>query len=204
MPKVSNKIDYSKTPISFYRFVCNDENVTDSYVGHTGNFRQRKCVHKHKCNNPLGPMYDAKIYQTIRANGGWDARDMVEIKTQMCEGIRDAARVEQELMDDLKSTMNSARAYVSPELRKQETFEYNANYRATHKEQVAKSNAKYRATHKEEAAAYRATHKEQALEYGAKYRATHKEEAAHYRATHKEQAAAYRAKRREQKRLSAV
>jgi len=189
MPKVSNKIDYSKTPISFYRFVCNDENVTDSYVGHTSNFRQRKWAHKNKCNNPLGRMYNAKIYQTIRANGGWDAWDMVEIKTQMCEGIRDATRVEQELMNELKSTMNSARAYVSPELRKQEALNYNANYRATHKDQTAKYNAQYRATHKAEAA---------------HYRATHKAEAAHYRATHKAEAAAYRAKRREQKRLSAV
>jgi len=134
-------------------------------------------------------MYNAKIYQTIRANGGWDAWDMVEIKTQMCEGIRDATRVEQELMNELKSTMNSARAYVSPELRKQEALNYNANYRATHKDQTAKYNAQYRATHKAEAA---------------HYRATHKAEAAHYRATHKAEAAAYRAKRREQKRLSAV
>jgi hypothetical protein len=189
MPKVSNKIDYSKTPITFYRFVCNDENVTESYVGHTSNFRQRKCVHKNKCNNPLDRLYNTKIYQTIRDNGGWDAWNMVEIKTQMCESIRDATRVEQELINELKSTMNSARAYVSPELRKQETFNYNANYRASHKEHYIKYGAKYRATHKEQIAQYRATHKEQA---------------AHYRATHKEQAAAYRAKMREQKRLSAV
>ena len=166
MPKVSNKIDYSKMPISFYMFVCDDETVTDSYVGHTGNFRQRKCVHKNKCNNPNGALYNSKIYRTIRENGGWDCWNMVEIKCQLCLSSRDAARIEQELITKLKSTMNSARAYIDPSMRKEVHNIRNANYRASHKADAAL----YRASHKAEAAAYRASHKAQAAAYRAKYR----------------------------------
>ena len=40
-------MDYSKCII--YKIVCNDENVLESYVGHTTNFVKRKYNHKSNC-----------------------------------------------------------------------------------------------------------------------------------------------------------
>ena len=62
-------IDYSKTII--YKLVCNDVDVTELYVGSTTNFRNRKNEHNNKCHNTNSVKYNYKIYQFIRANGGF-------------------------------------------------------------------------------------------------------------------------------------
>ena len=52
MIKKYNKIimpDYSKTII--YKICCNDENITECYIGHTTEFNNRK--YKHKNSKPL-------------------------------------------------------------------------------------------------------------------------------------------------------
>jgi hypothetical protein len=107
----TNKIDYTITPISFYKFVCEDENIVSTYVGHTANFTRRKSGHKSSCNNDNGKDYNLKIYQTIRENGGWDNWKMIEIKSQLCENKRHAERIEQELIDQYKSELNSQKAF---------------------------------------------------------------------------------------------
>ena len=76
MPKTP--IDYSKCLI--YKIVCNDLNVTDLYVGHTTDFSVRKNLHKNDCNNEKGVKYNLKIYQSIRANGGWENWNMVLVE----------------------------------------------------------------------------------------------------------------------------
>ena len=47
MPR--KEINYSKTII--YKIRCEDENITDIYVGSTTNFIKRKNIHKSVCNN---------------------------------------------------------------------------------------------------------------------------------------------------------
>lgn len=110
MPKISNKIDYSTTPISFYRFYCNDVSIQSSYVGHTANFRQRKNEHKACCNNPNSKKYNLKIYQIMRANGGWDNWTMIEIENKLCLSKRDAEKYERIHTEELNANMNTYRA----------------------------------------------------------------------------------------------
>ena len=50
MPK--DIIDYSNTIIN--KITCNDETVSDMYIGHTTNFTKRKYQHKTLCNNGSG------------------------------------------------------------------------------------------------------------------------------------------------------
>jgi predicted GIY-YIG superfamily endonuclease len=69
--------DYSETII--YKIVCKDETITECYVGHTTDFPQRKIQHKESCTNPLSRCYNLKVYEFIRANGGLDNWNMVEI-----------------------------------------------------------------------------------------------------------------------------
>jgi len=182
MPKTSNKIDYTITPISFYKFCCNDANIKSSYVGHTSNFTQRKYAHKNKCNDDK---CNLKIYQTIRANGGWNNWVMVEIENKICISKRDAERHEQQLMDELSADMNTQKAFVNKK-------EYNAKYNAEHADKLKEHYAKYRAENadkiKENKAKYYAEHADKIKENSAKYYAEHadkiKENNAKYRAKH--------------------
>ena len=98
MPK--KIIDYSNTII--YKIICKDKSITDLYVGHTTNFIKRKYEHKTKCNSGN----DRKIYNVIRANGGWDNWEMIEVAKHNCEDAVEARIREQEHYDILKPTLN--------------------------------------------------------------------------------------------------
>jgi hypothetical protein len=159
----TNKIDYSITPISFYRFVCEDENITSTYVGHTANFTRRKSGHKHDCNTDTSKYYNLKIYQTIRANGGWDNWRMIEIKNQLCESKRHAERIEQELIDQYKAELNTNKAFCV-----ETKEEYNKNYSVKH---YLNNKTKKLENQKQ----YREINKDKVLEYHKQYRQKNKE-----------------------------
>ena len=76
MPKA--EIDYSNTIL--YKIVCKDLKIKDLYVGYTTNYVQRKYAHKQNCNNSKSVNYSYKLYEVIRANGGWNNWDMEIIK----------------------------------------------------------------------------------------------------------------------------
>ena len=59
--------------------------------------------------------YNLKVYQIIRANGGWSNWDMIEIHKQLCSDKRDSERVEQSLMNKLSSDMNTKKAHQTAE-----------------------------------------------------------------------------------------
>lgn len=141
MPKVSNKIDYSKTQISFYKFVCKTDNVVNCYVGSTANFRQRKNKHKTTCNNANDPQHNTLIYQTMRENGGWENWTMVEIANKLCASKRDAERQEQEYMNELKPSMNSIKAFNTED----DITERKRQWYAENADKVAEQHKQYRA-----------------------------------------------------------
>jgi hypothetical protein len=105
MPK--DNIDYSNTII--YKIYCNNQAITDTYVGHTTNFFVRKHQHKNSCNNSKNVL---KIYKTIRENGGWDNWNMIEIAKYNCNDSTEARIKEQQHFEELKSTLNSCPPYV--------------------------------------------------------------------------------------------
>lgn len=105
MPK--DNIDYSNTII--YKIYCNDETITDIYVGHTTNFYVRKYQHKNACKDTKN---NYKIYKTIRENGGWDNWNMVEIAKYNCKDSTEARIKEQEHYEELKPLLNSCPPYV--------------------------------------------------------------------------------------------
>ena len=105
MPK--DNIDYSNTII--YKIYCNNDTITDTYVGHTTNFYVRKYQHKNSCNNSKNVL---KIYKTIRENGGWDNWNMIEIAKYNCNDSTEARIKEQQHYEELQSTLNSCPPYV--------------------------------------------------------------------------------------------
>ena len=55
-----------------YKISCNDSNITDCYIGSTTDVKQRMRSHKSDCNNTNSKGYKLRVYQFIRANGGWN------------------------------------------------------------------------------------------------------------------------------------
>jgi hypothetical protein len=102
MPR--HTMDYSKTII--YKIVCNDLNITETYVGHTTSFVRRKHQHKHTCNKENRKGYNFKIYQTIRDNGGWDNWSMIQICEYPCNSFHEAIAEERRHYELLNAKMN--------------------------------------------------------------------------------------------------
>ena len=133
MPK--HAMDYSKTII--YKIVCNDLNITECYVGHTTNFIERKRHHKNNCTNNNSKSYNYKIYQTIRANGGWDNWSMIEIEKYPCNDINEATARERYWYEQLNANLNTQ---IPARIQKE--------YRETNKEQILQQKKEYRETNK--------------------------------------------------------
>jgi hypothetical protein len=110
MPKTD--IDYSNTII--YKITCKDETISDVYVGHTTNFVQRKHSHKQSCMNPKSSNYTFKLYEVIRANGGWSNWKMEIINFFECNDHYEARKKEQEYFISLNATLNSVEPFPKP------------------------------------------------------------------------------------------
>ena len=102
MPKTA--MNYSKCCIFKIEHIGNDNLV---YVGHTTNFNKRKGQHKSNSKNEKEKSFNLKLYQMIRGNGGWDCFKMIEVEKYPCKDNREAERREDEVMKELKASMNT-------------------------------------------------------------------------------------------------
>jgi hypothetical protein len=135
MPK--KVMDYSKCLI--YKIVCNDLLVTDCYVGHTTNFKQRKSGHKSSCNLNTRPNYNCKVYQFIRDNGGWNNWSMIEIQKYPCNDFNEATARERYWYEILNANLN----ICIPNRSKKDYYQEN-------KEELLKKQKIYQKNNKEE------------------------------------------------------
>jgi len=119
MPKLP--IDYSKTLIYKIEHI-QDDNLL--YVGHTTNWDKRKCKHKNACN--------LKLCQMIRENGGWEMFQLIEVEKYPCNDKREAERRENEIMKELKATMNMKKSFLTAE----ESIESDKQYRENNKDKI--------------------------------------------------------------------
>jgi len=104
-----------KMPIfTIYKIQCEDE----VYIGSTRDFTQRKNKHKAKCNNEKQRSYNYKIYQAIRASGGWDSKNMIPIEMIECPSSIEARIREEHWRREYGATLNSCQAYTTVEERK--------------------------------------------------------------------------------------
>jgi len=136
-------MDYSKTII--YKIVCNDLNVTDVYVGHTTNMVKRRCFHKSSCNNENSIHHNYKVYQTIRANGGWDNWSMIQICEFPCNNQEQARAEERKHYELLNASLNM----IKPMIYESEKVEYDKEYRAANKEKKVGYDKEYRAANRD-------------------------------------------------------
>jgi len=104
---INYNLDYSNTII--YKIYCKDKDILDVYIGHTTNFKNRKQQHKYCCNNEK--LYNCKIYNIIRNNGGWDNWEMIEIANYNCKDLTEARIKEQIHYEELKASLNTLQPY---------------------------------------------------------------------------------------------
>jgi hypothetical protein len=103
MPR--NPMNYDET--YFYKVVCRDLNIKDVYVGHTTDFKTRKCKHKSACCSQIDSnKHNLYVYTFIRANGGWENFDMILIEKHKCEDRLHAFKKEREYIESLNATLN--------------------------------------------------------------------------------------------------
>ena len=104
-----NNVNYSKTVI--YKIVCNNDAVDYLYVGSTTDYARRKSEHKTCCNNANGKHYTEKKCVEMRANGGFDHFNIIEIEKYPCNDKREAESREEYHRKELNANMNSNRAF---------------------------------------------------------------------------------------------
>lgn len=98
--------DFSKTIIYKIVHKTNPDDY-DVYVGHSTDIQSRKWDHKKSCNNENSKMYNFKVYQYIRENGGWDNFEIIEIEKYPCNSRNEACQKEQEWCYKLNSKLNT-------------------------------------------------------------------------------------------------
>jgi hypothetical protein len=82
------------------------------YIGSTKDFKRRELAYKDNINCNTKEC-NTKLYQYIINNRGWDNFDMIEIGVIHCETNEDLKIEEQKWIDDLGASLNTYRAYVS-------------------------------------------------------------------------------------------
>lgn len=143
--------DYSNTVI--YKITCKDSAITDIYIGHTTNFKQRFRLHKSNCNVETSKGYNYKIYKIIRENGGWDNWEMSIIETFPCQNVDEARNRERYWIEKESSNMN----VTIPNRSKKE---YSKIYRVIHREEIAEKAKEYRENNKDNIKLYLECNKE--------------------------------------------
>jgi predicted GIY-YIG superfamily endonuclease len=161
--------DYSKTVI--YKIQHKDDD-TLLYVGHTTNFTKRKNHHKKNSIEKTTP-----VYKMIRENGGWNCFTMIVIKEYSCDNKMEARIEEDEVMREMKASMNTLRAYTSPE----EIKKYKKEYRDNNKEKMKEYRLSNKELISEKLKDYYQDNKESLCEYQKEYRQSNKEKIAEYK-----------------------
>jgi len=143
--------DYTKGLI--YKIYCNDETITDVYIGSTVDFKPRRRKHKYNCYNEKSPGYNCKVYKFIRDNGGWSNWTMIELYKYPCSNKIELKQEEDRMMIELKSTLNKMRACRNLTEYRNDNREMlnkkSAVYRAENRETIKKRSAEYRAKNRE-------------------------------------------------------
>ena len=115
-----------------YKLCCKNPLVKEEYVGSTTSFRKRKNQHKTVCTNEKDKRFNCRVYKHIRANGGWENWDMVEVANVDAIDKRDLERIERTYIESLGAALNCSIPTRSAKERyiqnRAEKLEYQSKY----------------------------------------------------------------------------
>lgn len=183
--------DYSQTII--YKLCCKDPLITDIYIGHTKNFKQRKNTHKTSCCNENDKKYNQYVYKFIRENGGWENWNMIQIKEHNCKDKREAESTEQYWIEQLGASLNTNKPYAmckeDEKIYKKIWYEEKKDYILEKAKQNYEENKENKIEYQKQ---YAEENKDKVKSYQDEYREKNKEKLAEqkkiYREQHKEEA----------------
>ena len=137
-----------RLPINFdscviYKIVCNDLNVKELYVGSTTDFPKRKSQHKSSCNNNNNKEFNRKLYEMIRANGGWNNWVMLEIEKYPCTDSNEARTRERYWYEKLNAQLNMVKPIITKEELKEYHKEYRKQYNENNKDKINEKAKEY-------------------------------------------------------------
>ena len=138
------KYKYEKGKI--YKLCCKDPAITEIYIGSTLNQYKRKNVHKSDCNNPNRKLYNMRLYQFIRDNGGFDNWNLIILEEYPAENKNELVWKEREWIEQLKPVLNSMNR---PIITTEEYREYHKEYRKNNSEQLREYHKEYRKNNSE-------------------------------------------------------
>ena len=181
MPKVP--MDYSKCSIYKIEHV-DDESLV--YVGHTTNFDKRKTQHKYSCKNDNHTRYNLKVYQMIRENGGWEKFLMLEVEKYPCADKRAAERRENEVIKEVRASMNTYNSFRTQDEITEYHKEYNKEFYEANKEHVKEYYELHKTKIQEQVKEYRKNNKLKIQEYDKKYYEQNKPKIQEYKKEYRE------------------
>tara|TARA_R110002096_G_scaffold363904_1_gene557002 strand:+ start:354 stop:908 length:555 start_codon:yes stop_codon:yes gene_type:complete len=129
-----------------YQISCIDSNIDEIYIGSTEDFKER--IIKHKTSYNTGSKI--KLYEFIRANGGlsnWDITPIEEIDFPI--STEELRQYEQGYLDKYKPQLNSNRAYIPEENKKEHDKEYKKKHYENNKEHYKEYKKEWRTNNKE-------------------------------------------------------
>jgi hypothetical protein len=71
--------------------------------------------------------YNIKVYKFIRSNGGWENWEMVKIASVWDKSTKSLFQIEEDYKNQYKPTLNTFRAYITEEQKKEYEKEYYQN-----------------------------------------------------------------------------
>jgi hypothetical protein len=89
----------------------------EDYIGSSKDLKHRKGQHKAACNVEGNPHYHYKLYQHIRANGGWDCCEITPVEEFDCETKQQACIREEYWRREYKALLNMRKAFETEEER---------------------------------------------------------------------------------------
>lgn len=164
--------------INVYKlFNCEDTEDVNIYVGSTKRAITRRFRdHKNACNSNMTQL----VYEYIRTVGGITCFKCVLIKSYEVTSRSEQLQKEQIHIDELKPTLNSKNAFLSPEKKKVMKAIIDKLYRERHSEQLGIKHKEYYLENKEHIdkyqKKYQVEHKEHLKDYIANWYEENKEE----------------------------
>ena len=119
-----------------YKISCKDQGITDIYIGSTNDVRKRGRVHKSACYNDKVKDHNMRIYQYIRANGGWENWMVTVLEEFQCENKMYKTKKERSFIEQLQPTLNERMPSNHQTGDLWDTVEYSKGYYIEHKKNI--------------------------------------------------------------------
>jgi predicted GIY-YIG superfamily endonuclease len=111
-----------------YKISCNLPTINEIYIGSTADYEKRCLEHRSDCHNVNCSRYHYKVYNYIRANGGFGNFTIDVIEHYPCAN-KTAMRIrEQYWINEYKPTLNTNRAYITNQDIKHYQKDYQKQY----------------------------------------------------------------------------